>query len=73
MDYRAVKIIHKKKALLKVAFWKRGTAVLTACLSGSFEIDIESKWVCNHIKLRSYFNQNETEVRSQFDMPANLL
>ena len=46
-----VKIIHKKKSLRKVAFWKRGTTVLTSCLSGSLEIDIESKWVYSHIKL----------------------
>ena len=37
------------------------------------EICIESKWVCNHIKLSSYLNQNVTEVRTQFDMAANPL
>ena len=73
MDYRAVKIIHKKKALLKVAFWKRGTAVLTSCLSGSFEIDIESKWVYSHIKLSFSISYTMIKVRTQFDMAANPL
>ena len=68
-----VKIIHKKKHLLKVAFWKRGTAVLTSCLSGSLEIDIESKWVYSHIKLRFSISYTMIKVRTQFDMPANPL
>ena len=50
-----VKIIHRKKHSQKSAFWKRGTAVLTSCLNGCFEIDIESKWVYSHIKLSSNF------------------
>ena len=68
-----VKIIHKKKHLRKVAFWKRGTAVLTSCLSGGFEIDTESKWVCSHIKLSFSISCMMIKVRTQFDMPANPL
>ena len=62
-----VKIIHKKKHLLKVAFWKRGTAVLTSCLSGSLEIDIESKWVYSHIKLQREGRSELFERRSLMD------
>ena len=46
-----VKIIHRKKHLLKVAFWSEETAVFAPCQSHRFEIDIESKWVYSHIKL----------------------
>jgi len=56
-----------------VAFWKRETAVLTSCLSGSFEIDIESKWVYSHIKLSFYFSYILFQVITQFDMAANPL
>ena len=68
-----VKIIHKKKHLLKVAFWKRGTAVLTSYWSRCFEIDIESKWVYSHIKLSFSISYTMIKVRTQFDMPANPL
>ena len=54
-----------------MAFWKRETAVLTSCLSDSFEIDIESKWVYSHIKLSFYFSYMMIKVRTQFDMAAN--
>jgi len=47
-----VKIIHKKKGLLKVAFWSEKIHTLTTCRNHRFEIDIESKWVYSHIKLR---------------------
>ena len=71
IDCIFVKIIHKKKALLKVAFWKRGYTCLMACLSRCFEIDIESKWVYSHIKLSSYFRYVLFQVITQFDMTAN--
>ena len=35
------------------------------------EIDIESKWVCSHIKLRYDLNQNVTDDGTQFDVTAN--
>ena len=73
IDCIFVKIIHKKKALLKVAFWKRGYTCLMACLSRCPEIDIESKWVYSHIKLSYDLEQNVTEVRTQFDMAVNPL
>jgi hypothetical protein len=38
-----------------------------------FEIDIESWWVCRHIKLSSDLKQNATEVETQFDMAVNPL
>ncbi len=68
-----VKIIHRKKHSQKSAFWKRGTAVLTSCLSGSFEIDIESKWVYSHIKLSFSISYMMIKVRTQFDMVVNPL
>ena len=46
-----VKIIHRKKALRKVAFWSEKSHALTACRNHRFEIDIESKWVYSQIKL----------------------
>ena len=68
-----VKIIHKKKPLLKVAFWKRRGHALMACQSHRFVIDIKSKWVCSHIKLSSYFNHRVTNAKTQFDMAVNPL
>ena len=68
-----VKIIHRQKHSQKNAFWKRGTAVLTSCLSGSFEIDIESKWVYSHIKLSFSISYMMIKVRTQFDMVVNPL
>ena len=41
------------------------------CGRHGFEIDIESKWVYNHIKLRYDLNQNVMDDRTQFDMTAN--
>ncbi len=35
-----VKIIHKKKVLLKVAFWNEETQAIAPCQSHRFEIDI---------------------------------
>ena len=52
---RFVKKIHKKKALLKVAFWNEDTPAITTCRSRRFVTDIESKWVYSHIKLSSNF------------------
>ena len=37
------------------------------------EISIESKWVCSHIKLSSYFNHRVTNAKTQFDMAVNPL
>ena len=37
------------------------------------EISIESKWVCNHIKLSSYFNHRVTNAKTQFDMAVKPL
>ena len=37
------------------------------------EISIESKWVCRHIKLSSYFNHRVTNAKTQFDMAVNPL
>ena len=68
-----VKIIHKKKGLLKVAFWNEETQAIAPCQSHRFEIDIESKWVCSHIKLSYDLEQNVTKVRTQFDMAVNPL
>ena len=68
-----VKIIHRKKHSQKSAFWKRGTAVFASCLSGSFEIDIESKWVYSHIKLSFSISYMMIKVRTQFDMVVNPL
>ena len=61
-----VKIIHKKKGILKVAFWNEETQAI-------FEIDIESKWVYSHIKLSSNFSYVLFQVITQFDMAANPL
>jgi hypothetical protein len=66
-----VKIIHKKKPLLKVAFWKRRGHALMACQSHRFVIDIKSKWVYSHIKLSSYFRYVLFQVITQFDLTAN--
>jgi len=66
-----VKIIHRKKHSQKSAFWKRGTAVLTSCLSGCFVIGIKSKWVYSHIKLSFSISYMMIKVRTQFDMAAN--
>ena len=71
IDCIFVKIIHKKKALLKVAFWNAETLAIAPCQSHRFEIDIESKWVCNHIKLRYDLDQNVMDDGTQFDMAAN--
>ena len=68
-----VKIIHKKKALLKVAFWNENTHARTTCRNHRSEIDIESKWVYSHIKLSSYFRYVLFQVITQFDMVANPL
>ena len=68
-----VKIIHKKKALLKVAFWNEDMPAIPACQSHRFEIDIESKWVCSHIKLSFSIRYVLIQVRTQFDMVANPL
>ena len=45
--------------------------MLTPCQRHRFEIDIESKWVYSHIKLRYGLNQNVTDYGTQFDMAAN--
>ena len=66
-----VKIIHKKKGLLKVAFWNEDMPAITTCLSHRFAINIESKWVYSHIKLSSNFSYVLFQVITQFDMPAN--
>ena len=71
IDSIFVKIIHKKKALLKVAFWNAETLAIAPCQSHRFEIDIESKWVYSHIKLSSYFRYVLFQVITQFDMTAN--
>ena len=47
--------------------------MLTSCLSGSFEIDIESKWVYSHIKLSFSISYMMIKVRTQFDMVVNPL
>ena len=68
-----VKIIHKKKGLLKVAFWNEDMPAITTCLSHRFAIDIESKWVYSHIKLSYDLEQNATNDETQFDMAVNPL
>ena len=48
--------------------------VFRTALSGlCAEISIESKWVCSHIKLSSYFNHRVTNAKTQFDMAVNPL
>ena len=66
-----VKIIHKKKVLLKVAFWNEDALPRTSCQSRCLEIDIESKWVYSHIKLSFIISYILFQVITQFDMPAN--
>ena len=44
-----------------------------ACGRLRLEIDIESKWVYNHIKLRYDLNQNVMDDGTQFDMAVNPL
>ena len=68
-----VKIIHKKKGILKVAFWNEKKQAIAPCQSHRFEIDIESKWVYSHIKLSSNFSYVLFQVITQFDMAANPL
>jgi len=48
-------------------------AIRTALSGLRAEISIESKWVCSHIKLSSYFNHRVTNAKTQFDMTANPL
>ena len=48
--------------------------VFRTALSGlCAEISIESKWVCNHIKLSYDLEQNVTDAKTQFDMAVNPL
>ena len=68
-----VKIIHRKKHLLKVAFWNEDTPAITLCQRHRFEIDIESWWVYSHIKLSFIIRYVLFQVTSQFDMAANPL
>ena len=68
-----VKIIHRKKHLLKVAFWNEDTPAITLCQRHRFEIDIESWWGYSHIKLSFIIRYVLFQVTSQFDMAANPL
>ena len=73
IDCIFVKIIHKKKALLKVAFWNENALAIRPCRSLRFEIGIESWWVYSHIKLSFSIRYILFQVITQFDVAANPL
>ena len=60
--------IHKKNY-----FYPWDFSFRTALNGLRAEISIESKWVCRHIKLSSYFNHRVTNAKTQFDMAVNPL
>ena len=70
-------VYHWFTACCKILFRKKnysspwGFAFRTALSGLRAEICIESKWVCSHIKLSSYFNHCVTNAKTQFDMAVN--